>query len=468
MSDAHPTFSGGAENYQSGWTYLVANSARGSNTITVNSTSGFAVGDVVTLDQSDDSSYVVLGDSTYWKRNSGSNPVSSTQRSMGQTSKIAAINGSVITLEDHLYRDFATAFVANLWRSAASRLGEGLKGAGVENIGLTGAGGGTGCVAFAHCENCWMLNVECDGSPNAWGLGGLGSAGMMLQFIVSYHCEIRRCYVHNALSVSPGGGAYGIVIVEYSSRCLIEDCITRILDKGINMIVSGGGNVVGYNYTDLTYFQNGANWWQENSIDACHTAFAHDDLIEGNLTENLGGDTTHGNSGWPVFFRNRATGRSSDGVPDQNVAACGVTGLSRYYSYVGNVIGPTGTIPNLQGSGPMYENYRTEPGHVEIGDGIGWAMWRVGSDADPQGNWDDGEARAQLLRHGNYDEYTNSIADWIDGESQNLSQSLYLSEKPAFFGSNIWPWIDPTGATAGDREKVLPAKARFDAGTPFA
>ena len=33
------------------------------------------------------------------------------------------------------------------------------------------------------------------------------------------------------------------------------------------------------------------------------------------------------------------------------------------------------------------------------------------------------------------------------------------AQKPAFFGSNPWPWVDPnTGAV-----QTLPAKARFDA-----
>ena len=39
---------------------------------------------------------------------------------------------------------------------------------------------------------------------------------------------------------------------------------------------------------------------------------------------------------------------------------------------------------------------------------------------------------------------------------------MYLAAKPAFFGSNPWPWIDPTTGTT----HTLPAKARYDAGTP--
>jgi hypothetical protein len=45
-----------------------------------------------------------------------------------------------------------------------------------------------------------------------------------------------------------------------------------------------------------------------------------------------------------------------------------------------------------------------------------------------------------------------------------IPNSMYLTAKPAFFGHYPWPWVNPTtGATY-----TLPAKARYDAGTPFA
>jgi hypothetical protein len=46
--------------------------------------------------------------------------------------------------------------------------------------------------------------------------------------------------------------------------------------------------------------------------------------------------------------------------------------------------------------------------------------------------------------------------------ASTIPNSLYLSSKPGFFGANAWPWVNPVnGATT-----TLPAKARFDAGTP--
>ena len=52
---------------------------------------------------------------------------------------------------------------------------------------------------------------------------------------------------------------------------------------------------------------------------------------------------------------------------------------------------------------------------------------------------------------------------WTAGYDQTLPDSLYLTSKPAFFGNNTWPWVDATGAT---KLHTLPARARYDAGTP--
>ena len=50
---------------------------------------------------------------------------------------------------------------------------------------------------------------------------------------------------------------------------------------------------------------------------------------------------------------------------------------------------------------------------------------------------------------------------------QTVLISLDLPQKPAFFNAGsgyTWPWVDPVGAT---KVYTLPAKARYDAGTPF-
>ena len=73
----------------------------------------------------------------------------------------------------------------------------------------------------------------------------------------------------------------------------------------------------------------------------------------------------------------------------------------------------------------------------------------------------------RTLRHGNFDYLTSSVS-WDPGSAdRDLPPSLYLREKPAFFKKGkgyTWHWVDPAGAT---KLFTLPAKARFDAGTPF-
>jgi hypothetical protein len=82
---------------------------------------------------------------------------------------------------------------------------------------------------------------------------------------------------------------------------------------------------------------------------------------------------------------------------------------------------------------------------------------------------------AYIYRHGNYDYVNGAIVDWTSGYSQTLPNSLYLTSQPAFFtGTSCtysWPWVVSTSSspvqTSSCGGSGLPAKARWDAGTPF-
>jgi len=69
-----------------------------------------------------------------------------------------------------------------------------------------------------------------------------------------------------------------------------------------------------------------------------------------------------------------------------------------------------------------------------------------------------------VIRDGNYDYLTNSQHWHNTPGGFTIPPSMYLSSKPAFFGSYTWPWVDPATGTV----YTLPAKARYEAGTPFA
>lgn len=71
-----------------------------------------------------------------------------------------------------------------------------------------------------------------------------------------------------------------------------------------------------------------------------------------------------------------------------------------------------------------------------------------------------------IFNNGNFN-YVNSTVDSASGYATTAPNSLFLSSAPAYFltgSGNTWPWITPSGGT---KVFTLPAKARFDAGTPF-
>jgi hypothetical protein len=91
---------------------------------------------------------------------------------------------------------------------------------------------------------------------------------------------------------------------------------------------------------------------------------------------------------------------------------------------------------------------------------------------------DGGKCLSTLLRDGNYDYFTNEV-HWhgIGGTGVKngltppandiLPASMYLTSKPAFFGSDPWPWVNGSDAT-NPLPGQLPARTRYDAGTPNA
>ena len=462
-------------------TPVTANAWMGTNTIAVTDASRFAVGDVITIDMLDgaaspvgsielNNSFLWFRDAQYFKRqptyswtgpstgagainvgdlasaNSAAINTVPRWRSVMQTSEIVSISGNTLILKDPLVKDFFASRSAQVWlvvpkNNRSAFLGN--RWSGIENIAVAGGnnqwGFPGGCIAFSYMSYAWAKNVEADGSRS--DPAHPGKDGYNIGLGRCYRCVIRDSYVHDSRDENPGGQAYGIAITTGSSASLVENNISINNNKPIVSISSGGGNVIAYNYVDDAVLWNSPNW-QENAIDDSHEAFTHHDLIEGNWTPNIGSATTHGNSGWHVHFRNYATGRNSSGNVTGNLRAAGMDAWSHESAFVGNV---------LRG-GSVYE---TNPSSRN-----GSPIFALGNNFMWGGNWDNGYAKAHVWRDGNWDS-VNGKTIWASGP-RTLPPSLYLSSKPAFFGSRTWPWVDPLTGTVA----TLPAKARYDAHTP--
>jgi hypothetical protein len=119
----------------------------------------------------------------------------------------------------------------------------------------------------------------------------------------------------------------------------------------------------------------------------------------------------------------------------------GLMAYSYWMSVVGNVLGAPGQM-----SGWVYEATFT---------GGKPAIWMLGWDGvKPYPT--DAQVSATTLRHGNFDYVTNSVK-WDPAITNHaLPNSLYLSEKPAFFDAGsgyTWPWVDPVAGRGALRRR---------------
>lgn len=369
-------------------------------------------------------------------------------RPTAEVKQIASVSGTTVTFTTPIHIAYRSGNAAQLSRFARPHV----KNAGVEDLKLVG--GDVGNLRFNWAALSWARNIE----NTAW-------LGEGFAFHSSFRIELREFYVHDAAWAQPGGGGYAISLSAGSSEVLIENGIAVRANKLIVARSAGAGSVVGYNYMDMGYI-NTQGSWIETGLNASHMVGSHHVLFEGNLGHNADSDNTHGNSIYHTFFRNhlrgiraafdnQAGGRIDDAAQSRNGPrrCVGLMAYSYWMSFVGNVLGASGQM----------DGWAYETNFVDGKPGI----WMLGWDAvSPYPT--DAKVAATVLRHGNFDYLTNTVK-WDPGVTDHrLPDSLYLNGKPAFFNAGsgyTWPWVDPAGPT---KLYVLPAKARYDAGTPFA
>jgi hypothetical protein len=260
-------------------------------------------------------------------------------------------------------------------------------------------------------------------------------------------------------------------------------------NKEIVMRATGGGNVVAYNYMDDAF---GSTYPEspEAGLNAAHYTTPHMELLEGNYSQNFQGDSYWGNSIDITVFRNWLSSLRAAHSPLNNYKyvtgnctflygdydgrqAVRVQAYSYRTNFVGNVLGTQGQVLLGYNSNSCFDSTQ----HAFVYEQLTGAdpqqqvdEWNIGAQQTPTGwNWVAGTYLTQL-RQGNWDWFTK-LQRWhgiggfgpTDASSPvAIPNSMYLTAAPAFFGSNRWPWVNPsTGATY-----TLPAKARFDAGTP--
>ena len=426
-------------------TDLASDATKGSRTVTLASTPSLGVGEIVLVDQLPDPSI------TQWGKKSPPGDPSRAwsirlNRPVGQVMEIASLSGSTVTFTTPFHIDMKRAFAAQLSRFSNVEGGPVIpstKYAGVEDLYVSGGSSGQGNVKLANAAYSWIKNIESDYQD-----------GDGVAIDASFRCILRDSYLHSTQTPQPGGGGYGISLSWHSADNLVENNIVWNMNKVMVMRASGGGNVVGYNYMEDGWIRYNPGW-MEVGLNASHMTTPHFELFEGNASFNFDGDNTWGNSVFITVFRNHLTGTRRSSAPlqltdVQNRRAIGLMEGHWWYTFVGNVLGTAD-----QYAAP-FSGFRYEDRFPWRGNLIG--MWRLGYNPE---NWNapaDPKVLSTILRGGNYDYATHSV-HWEDIPPQTIPNSLYLATKPAFFGSNPWPWVDPVGSTA---LYALPARQRFD------
>jgi len=359
-----------------------------------------------------------------------------------------------------------------------------LQNAGVEDLSvLRGVNGG---IEMDFCVNCWIKNTE----VGYWYGGGIN-------INYSARSELNGVYVHHCANSVNSGTEYPIDLNHASTEMLITNSITNFGGKGMTARAGGAGSVVSYSYVDDTMYDSYSgigDYWVDSGLNASHYAGPHHVLFEGDWADNMESDNTHGSSMYITFFRNQGSGYRTPFTDTSNPSGeqtvndiqgigwtCGngncsparpaplhVAGPNAYsywFAFVGNVLGEPGVT--TAANGWSYEGDWSSPRMFMLG-------WNAGPGGqDPNMN---GISGSYVFLHGNYDYVTNSVHWDPTNPDQNLPNSLYLSSEPSSFTAGAsctypWPWVTPTGSAQVQSNSCggsgLPAKARYEAGTPF-
>jgi hypothetical protein len=451
---------------------LTADAQQGATSVQVSNATGFKVGEIVLLDEASGAGWQtdhVNGNEQIWaapdyrvvyQRHNPSIPGDDgfpdtfsyfqvhADHPTNEMHQISAISGNTITFDDPVTISYRVSHGAQI-----TPMISGPTNAGVEELAVKG--GDDSNIHFQNAAYAWAKDVD-----NSFYLND----GFRIES--GFRLQLEGIYVHDAAWPVNGGAGYNISLAYGTSEVLIENSISVRANKVMVARASGTGSVIAYNYMD-DGFISGSDGWVEIGLNASHLVGPHHVLFEGNWGFNADSDVTHGNSVYITYFRNWLTGLrskftdylnnqvvddSTNGSPRRAAAA---HAYAYWFSFIGNVLGTSGKVSSW--------TYNCIGGVNLI---PGNCIWDLGSvDISPQG-WDPQVAPA-TIQDGNYDYLTNTIHWASNDTAHTLSNSLYLSSKPAFFNAGegyTWPWVNPTGSP---QLYTLPAKVRFDAGTPF-
>lgn len=339
---------------------------------------------------------------------------------------------------------------------------------GVEDMTVDGTNSKTrhALVMVNQAHGCWLKNLAVVNVPN-----------YHIWVNDSVQCEVRRCYV-NKRNVPMGPDGAGIMSGG-SSFLLVEDNLITEAFPHIE-VNSTCGSVFAYNFCDDKGIQGDLLGGSINTNHGAHNSF---NLYEGNVAPKLQCDGYHGSGSHDTLFRNWIHGTSEK--CNQFWVCVNLNRFTRNYSIVGNVLGKKGHTWQYD-SGDAAFNYGQHlifafgfpgmgnggfNGTAQLSKGKAWVDWdkvvncEAGKGPGPNGFQElDLDVKATTLLKGNFNYKDNGVPESESLGAEKLPPSLYLKEKPAFFGPLAWPAYGPD---ADPEKNKIPAQLAYEKNLPY-
>jgi hypothetical protein len=435
------------------WT---AGYAAGMTVITLASAANVTVGEMLFLDQLDDSSdsggiYVCSSTSCSEEGGGHGRP----GRGQIQVAKVTAVNGNNVTISTGLRMpNWRLDRSPGAFWNANNRIsGDGFESLSADVTGVSGANG----IVIIHGSNSWVKKVRIinPGRAHVW----------------CYQCmqiTVRDSYFYGGQG--SGSQSYGFETYGGSAENLVENNILQHVTAPFSIDGPDVGSVYAYNFSIDDNYTASPGFMIKTFM--LHEVGISHDLFEGNDGLGFTHDDIHGTAHFATLFRNHFYGDIWNNPPKtDSTATIDVAAWGRFFNIVGNVLGRAG----------YHNTYEVNLGSSSSTIfGLGWTRCQNGNCKSGINLPTDANVKTTMMRWGNYDTVNNAVR-FVNAEvpsslvqyanpvpaGQNLPASFYLSAKPSWFGATPWPAIGPdiTGGqhTAGHAYKI-PARLCWEQG----
>lgn len=335
-------------------------------------------------------------------------------------------SGNTLTLDSPILGYKFQNPVISVSQSFSSRLG-------IEDMTIAAGGAQVG-FSFQSVYASWIKNVRIKEAGN-----------YTISMADSHMSEIRHSYLD--AQASENNSNHAGLLTGAVTGLLFEDNI--VLRSFPLLEINGGsaGNVFAYNYL------------VGGVVDSNHGAHNSFNLYEGNIMDGIMSDGYFGSESEQTLYRNWITGKSF---------GIAIKRFSRNFNIIGNQIGTDGGARGIYSLGQPNIGNGGSTGWAAPSAGVYWREWGTVPAGWPPEAYQERDLdvpSSMILRANRY----SGISGYLNGANEDLqsgealTDSLFRSSKPGFFGNLSWPPFSPTSPNFS--ETAIPAGYRYKNGT---